>query len=102
MPFWYHIPVPAIPESSRQAVRLLKWLVKDAQEIHAGTPVAILETPDGRFAVLANGDGFIRERLFPAGAELQTGTPMATVNADGEKIPYGKPYSLAERMEDIG
>jgi pyruvate/2-oxoglutarate dehydrogenase complex dihydrolipoamide acyltransferase (E2) component len=81
---------------------LLKWLVKDAEEIHAGTPLAILETPAGQFAVLANGDGFIRERLFPAGTELRMGTPMATVNADGEKIPYGKPYSLAQRIEGVG
>jgi pyruvate/2-oxoglutarate dehydrogenase complex dihydrolipoamide acyltransferase (E2) component len=101
MPFWYHIPVPAISDSSGGAVRKVKWLVKDHEEIHAGTPLAILESQKGRFALLANGDGFIRERLFPVGAELQMGTPMATVNADGEKIPYGKPYSLAERIEGV-
>jgi|HubBroStandDraft_4_1064222.scaffolds.fasta_scaffold585287_2 pyruvate/2-oxoglutarate dehydrogenase complex dihydrolipoamide acyltransferase (E2) component len=101
MPFWYHIPVPVISDSSSQAVRLAKWLVKDHEEVHAGTPLAILESPKGRFVVLANGDGFIRERLFPVGAELQTGTPIATVNADGEKIPYGKPYSRAERIEGV-
>ena len=27
---------------------------------------------------------------------------MATVNADGEKIPYGKHYSLAERIDNAG
>ena len=75
MPFWYHIPVPAIPESSRQAVRLLKGLVKDAEEIHAGTPVAILETPDGRFAVLANGDGLIREMVVSRRGGVADGNP---------------------------
>lgn len=83
-------------------VRLMKWLVKEGEEVHAGTPLAVLEAPAGQFTVLANGDGFIRERLFQAGAELQAGTPMATVNADGEKIPYGKPHSLAERIDNAG
>jgi uncharacterized protein (TIGR03435 family) len=102
MPFWYHIPVPALPEPDATVIRLAKWLVKEGDEFHAGTQLAILETASGRFTVLANGDGFVRERLFPAGAELPAETPIVTANADGEKIPYGRPYSIAKRIESAG
>lgn len=99
MPFWYHIPVTT-PESGCKVVRLVRWLVEDEAEVHAGTSLAILEGSAGRFALLANGDGFIRERLFREGAELETGTPIAIVIADGDRIPYEKPYSLAQRIEE--
>jgi pyruvate/2-oxoglutarate dehydrogenase complex dihydrolipoamide acyltransferase (E2) component len=54
-------------------IRLVKWLVKDGSEVHVGTKLAIVETPVGKFVILANGDGFLREKLFPAGAELPRG-----------------------------
>jgi pyruvate/2-oxoglutarate dehydrogenase complex dihydrolipoamide acyltransferase (E2) component len=89
--------MPTLPNSAHGLVRLVKWLVNDGAEIHAGTRLAVVETPTGTFA-MANGDGFVRERLFPVGAELPPETPIATINADGEKIPYGRPYSVAERV----
>lgn len=98
MPFWNHIPVPELPDFDPRTVRLVDWLVQDGEEFHAGTKLAILETSTGRFAVLANGYGFIRERLILAGAQLTSGTPLATADADGENIPYRKPYSLAQRI----
>lgn len=78
-------------------IRLAKWLVDEHAELHAGTKLALIETPAGRFAVLANGEGFLRKRLCDPGAELNTGMVIATVIADGENIPYGRPYSVAER-----
>jgi hypothetical protein len=102
MPFWYDIPVPAVPVANPGTLRLLNWLVEEEEEFHAGTPLAILESSGERFAVLANGDGFIRDRLFPTGAELKAGIPMAIANADGESIPYGRPYSIAQRIEAPG
>jgi hypothetical protein len=50
--------------------------------------------------VLANGDGFLSERHFPLGAEIESYMPIAVIVADGENIPYEKPYSLAERISD--
>lgn len=98
MPFWYHLPLPALP-TTEPTVRLKKWLVEEHAELHVGTKVAIVETSDGGFVISANGDGFLREKLFPAGAELPPETPIATVNADGENIPYGRPSSLVERLD---
>jgi len=94
--------VPTTPEIGDQAVRLTKWLVKEGDRIQAGTQLAILETNSGQMTVMANGNGFIRERLFPTGAEIKPGTPFATANADGEHIPYGKPYSTAVRTKKRG
>ena len=59
MPFWYRIPAPEIPESDGKAVRLVRWLLKERAEFHAGTEIAILQTPAALFAALANGEGFI-------------------------------------------
>ena len=59
---------------------------------------SLIEAAVGRFAVSANGDGLLRKRLFPVGAEIESSVPIAVIAADGESMPYGKPYSLAERL----
>ncbi len=102
MPFWYHVPIPTLPDPEPRLVRLVKWFVDDGAEIHTGTRLAAIETPTGTYFLLTNGDGFLREKLFPAGAELPPGTPVATVDADGENIPNGRPYSVAESIEAAG
>jgi pyruvate/2-oxoglutarate dehydrogenase complex dihydrolipoamide acyltransferase (E2) component len=84
---------------SDEPIRLVKWLVKDGSEVHVGTKLAIVESSDGKFVILANGNGFLREKLFPAGAELPSGMPIAVVNADGENIPYDRPCSTVERVD---
>jgi len=101
MPFWYHVPIPTMPEPGARLVRVVKWLVEDGAAVHVGTRLVVVETPTSRFAVLTNGEGFLREKLFPAGAEVAPGTHIATVNVDGENIPYGRPYSLAERLDSL-
>lgn len=83
---------------ARRPVHLVKWRVDEHAELHAGTKLAVIETASGRFAILANGDGFLRRKLCAPGSELHVGSVIATVNADGENIPYGRPYSLAERV----
>lgn len=72
MPFWYHVPIPTLPHSEPGPV----------------TRLVIIEVPRGGFAILANGGGFLREKLFPNGAELPPGT-----------LPNVRPYSIAERIE---
>jgi pyruvate/2-oxoglutarate dehydrogenase complex dihydrolipoamide acyltransferase (E2) component len=97
VPFWYHIPVPSLPHGAPGLVWLAKWLLPEGAEFHVGTGIAILETPTGRFMVQTNGDGFLREKLLSTGAEAPTGTLLATADADGEKLPYGRPCSIAQR-----
>jgi len=83
-------------------VRLVRWLVDEGAAVHRGSGIAIIEAPSGQYSVLANGDGLLRERHFPAGAEIGLSTPIAVIAADGENIPYGRPYSLAERVAKSG
>ncbi|HEV2471140.1 MAG TPA: hypothetical protein VGS41_00630, partial [Chthonomonadales bacterium] len=88
MPFWYHIPVPVIPECSGVEFRLTKWLVEEGRGFHAGTPLAIIECQLGRFAVLANGYGLVGAKLVTSGSSVQMRMPIATAITDGEAIPY--------------
>lgn len=101
MPSWYYVPIPTLPEAEPTVVRLVKWLVEDGAEVHVGTRLVIVETQSGRFAIRTNGVGFLREKLFPAGAELPSVTPIAVVEADEENIPYGRQYSIAERLNPL-
>jgi pyruvate/2-oxoglutarate dehydrogenase complex dihydrolipoamide acyltransferase (E2) component len=98
MPFWYQIPIPTLDEPQPKNVRLVKWLLEEGEVVHRGTRLAIIEAPTGRYVILANGEGLLRERHFPAGAEIEFSVPIAVIAADGESIPYGKPHSLAERL----
>jgi pyruvate/2-oxoglutarate dehydrogenase complex dihydrolipoamide acyltransferase (E2) component len=102
MAFWYQLPVPALDDPQPKSVRLIEWLVQEGVAVHRGTRIAIIETPSGRYAVLTNDNGFLRKRHFPPGAEVDLTTPIAVIAADGEDIPYGKPYSLAERLTEFG
>jgi pyruvate/2-oxoglutarate dehydrogenase complex dihydrolipoamide acyltransferase (E2) component len=99
MPFWYHISIPDLGETEVGHLRLLKWLIEEGAVVHAGTRLAVVGTKSAAFAILANGEGLFREKLFPSGAELHVGTSIGVIAADGESIPYGKPSSIAERLE---
>jgi pyruvate/2-oxoglutarate dehydrogenase complex dihydrolipoamide acyltransferase (E2) component len=100
MPFSYNLPIPTLEEPQPETVRLDRWLVDEGAEVHRGTRVAILETKIGRYAVITNGDGVLRTRLFPAGAKIESFSALAVIFADGENIPYDRAYSLAEELCD--
>jgi pyruvate/2-oxoglutarate dehydrogenase complex dihydrolipoamide acyltransferase (E2) component len=100
MPFWYQVPIPTLDDPQPTSVHLVRWLVDVGAEVHRGTKIAIIEAPTGRYVVMTNGDGRLRERHFPAGAEIELMTPIAVITADGESIPYGRPVSLAERVDE--
>ena len=102
MPFWYQVPIPALDDPQPVNVRLVEWLVAVGDEVHRGTKIAVIDAPTGRYMVIANGDGVFREQHFPAGAEIESITPIGVIAADGENIPYGRPYSLAERLAESG
>ena len=100
MPFWYQLPIPTLGEPQPATVRITEWLIGVGDEVHRGTRIAVIEAPIGRYVVLANGDGVLRERHFPAGAEIGLAPPIAVIATDGESLPYGRPYSLGERLEE--
>jgi pyruvate/2-oxoglutarate dehydrogenase complex dihydrolipoamide acyltransferase (E2) component len=98
MPFWYHLPVPALSDPQPAIVRIDRWLLDDGAEVHAGTRIAVLEAQNSRYLVATNGDGVLLKKLFPAGAHIESTNPIAVIGADGENIPYGRPYSVAQRL----
>jgi len=98
MPVWFYLPIPQLEVPQPVTVRVSEWLLDEGTAVHQGTKVVVIEIAAGRFAVSANGDGLLRKRLFPVGAEIESSLPISVIAADGESIPYGKPYSLAERL----
>ena len=94
MPFYYDLPMPA-PESTSAVITLDQWLVDRHDRLSSGTAVALASVGETHFEVLANGDGIFGEPLVMAGSTVAPGESIAVVYADGESIPYGRPYSLA-------
>jgi pyruvate/2-oxoglutarate dehydrogenase complex dihydrolipoamide acyltransferase (E2) component len=76
-------------------IRLEGWLVKPNEWLETGTPVAIAYAETTRFLVTVNGPGVIGRILREPGALVTPGEAIAVVYADGESIPYGRPYSVA-------
>ena len=96
MPFRYDVPLPPLPElASASEVRLVRWLVRDGARVDAGDAIAVVAHDDAAFEVTVTGRGFVLERVVREGAVLRPGAPIAVVAADGEDVPYGRPYSVA-------
>ena len=98
MPFRYELP---LPDDSRLAVpcRLLQWHVKEWTKVDRGSPVATVEAGGAQYRVLANGPGYIYTLEVNEHATVKPNQCIAQVAADGECIPYGRPYSLLEAIE---
>jgi pyruvate/2-oxoglutarate dehydrogenase complex dihydrolipoamide acyltransferase (E2) component len=99
MPFTYNLPLPEIPPEALEdsgGVRLARFLVEEGSWMQAGTAVAELESATAVIRVLANGTGVLRKRVAAPGATLRAGDVLAVVEADGEAVPYDRPYSLAD------
>jgi len=99
MPFTYELPVPILDGApADSSVHLEEWLVKEGTELHRDSPVAVISASGIRYEIRANGNGFIRKRLVRCGDVVSPSSPLAIIVADGENIPYGKPYSVAHRL----
>jgi len=99
MPFTYDLPVPEIPPEALDdsgGVRLKRFMVDEGEWVQAGSAVAELESTRAVIQVLANGTGVLRKRAAQPGATVRAGDALAVVEADGEAVPYDRPYSLAD------
>jgi pyruvate/2-oxoglutarate dehydrogenase complex dihydrolipoamide acyltransferase (E2) component len=99
MPFTYNLPVPEIPPEALDGsggVRLARFLVEEDAWVEVGTAVAELQSATAVVRVLANGTGVLRKRVAALGAKVRSGDVLAVVEADGEAVPYGRPYSVAD------
>ena len=102
MPFWYFFTVPKLPvevsdRSNRVEVR--EYLLKEGDLVAPGTAIAVVENRWATIRLKANGYGILQKTIFSPGTDVQINTPIAVIGADGENIPYGKDYSIAEVVE---
>jgi len=99
MPFTYDLPVPEIPPEALDdwgGARLKRFMVDEGEWMEAGRAVAELESARAVIQVLANGTGVLQKRAAQPGATVRAGDALAVVEADGEAVPYDRPYSLAD------
>ena len=102
MPFTYRVPVPpSLIEKLKagDSLELVRWLVEERMMVAAGTALALIQSPAGVYRVLANGPGFFSKKLIKEGEKLRASDAIGVISANGEDIPYGKPYALAELLE---
>lgn len=96
MPFHYNLPLPELGMSrTEEPCVLLKWLVDAGAELHRSTVIAVVMSSGSCYEIMTNGDGFLRERTRSEGETFRVGETLAVISADGENIPYNRPYSLA-------
>lgn len=88
------IPPEALDDSG--CARLKRFLVDEGAWVEAGTAVAELESATAVVRVLTNGTGVVHKQVAQVGATVRAGDVLAVVAADGEAIPYDRPYSLAD------
>ena len=50
----------------------------------------------GKIKLLANGDAFLLKKIIKKGQQISSEDIIAVFAADGENIPYGKPYCIAK------
>ena len=95
MPFRYNIPVPELPAADDGETILLEWLQAANTWVEMGDPIARVRRGAREYDILVNGPGILAEHRRSIGATIRGGELLAIMHADGESIPYGKPYSLA-------
>ena len=101
MPFFYYLPMPSLePEVCQReaSVKIVSLLVNPGTWISIDYPIALVTCGEFNYQILANGEGILRNFLKEEGSTLNFGENLAVVVADGESIPYGKPYSKAKKV----
>lgn len=90
MPFHYDLKLPnELPECT-----LVECLVSKASYIQPGTAICILENDEAQYVLRNAGRGVLREWLSGVGEKLGKDQTIERMDADGEDIPYNKPYVL--------
>lgn len=65
---------------------ILEWKVAPGDAIHKGDVVAVIDTEKSDIEIETFHDGVVAELLLPVGAEVEVGTPIATLVAAGEPV----------------
>jgi hypothetical protein len=73
-----------------------KWLDGAfGQYLPKGTPFALAKDPNGSGSIVTNGPMVLSSKVdLVPGSILRSGDCVAYGAADGDEIPYGKPYCI--------
>jgi pyruvate/2-oxoglutarate dehydrogenase complex dihydrolipoamide acyltransferase (E2) component len=63
------------------------WLVEEGATVDLGDPLLSVETDKTELDVESVAEGTLLKRLFPAGAEVESGTVIAYIGEPGEDLP---------------
>ena len=64
----------------------------EKSNIDSGTALAIVSSADTRYILRNAGPGFFSRWDIQEGSEVSPGQTIGRITADGELIPYGRPY----------
>lgn len=93
MPFYYDIKVPDLgPAKPTRKYWFVKWLLPEKSNIEAGTALAIVSDGETKYVLWNAGPGFFSPWDVQEGQEISPGQTIGRMTADGDLIPYGRPY----------
>jgi pyruvate dehydrogenase E1 component beta subunit len=83
--------MPALSPTMEKG-NLAKWLKREGDAVKPGDVIAEIETDKATMEVEAIDEGVLGKILVPEGTnDVTVNTPIATILADGEKLPDGQP-----------
>jgi len=97
VPFTYQVPVPT-DLASATTIRLKEWLLNPGDFVDAGFGLALVQADGTLFEVCANGRGLLDRHSVAEGDEISDRGNVCVIAADGENIPYNRPYSTSRRV----
>lgn len=66
---------------------IAEWLVEEGGTVELGEPLLTVETDKTTLDVEAVAEGTLLKQVFPAGADVESGTVIAYIGEPGEEIP---------------
>jgi hypothetical protein len=93
MAFYYDLRLP----EELVDCKLVAQIVAKGSCIEANSVIAIIENNEGRSLLRNAGPGVLSGWFICPGEAIAHGDQLARMLADGEDIPYGKPYLIVER-----
>ena len=93
MPFLVEI---SVPEFDGPVATLVKWLVQPGIYIGWDKPIALIDINGASAKLICNMPVVIEAWSSKAGDRLEAGMSLASAQAEGDEIPYGKPYARFE------
>jgi pyruvate/2-oxoglutarate dehydrogenase complex dihydrolipoamide acyltransferase (E2) component len=103
MPVSYELPIPNLDTDEVHQglqLRVIECLVPEGSWVEIDAPVATVECGGSLYQVLMNGPGVLRQFVHKEGALVRSGSILAIIEADGESVPYGKPYSKSRMVAE--